>query len=140
MAEESKVQSLEDLLAASSASAPFKEAARALETGGRQDRIRYNRSSPPVKVLRAVMKLIEERPRLALESVEVEGESGCSNFMGRAVAQPGDLAIDFNWDCAWRAGQMGWTDAFGDPDQIRAAQTFGYQCFEHFSVREETPN
>ncbi len=140
MAEEPIVQSLEDLLAASSASASFKEAVRVIEAGGRQDQIRYNRSSPPVKVLRAVMKLIEEHPRLALESVELEGESACSNFTGRAVAQPGGLTIDFNWDCAWRAGQMGWTDAFGDPDQIRAAQTFGYQCFERFSVRERAPN
>ena len=75
------------------------------------------------------MKLLEDHPDLPLERVDVEGESGCSDFVGKVHASPGDLTFEFDWNCQWRAEECGWTDAFGDPDQIRAAQTFGYQCF-----------
>jgi hypothetical protein len=35
----------------------------------------------------------------------------------------------FVWDCAWRAAQEGWVDKRGNPDQVRAAREFGWQCF-----------
>jgi hypothetical protein len=81
------------------------------------------------------MKLIESYPELPLESLAVDGLSGCSDFRGSATAEPGGLRFDFAWDCKWRAEQEGWLDAYGDPDQIRAARTFDYQCFERLEQR-----
>lgn len=126
-----RVRTLDELLAGSAATESFKEAVRALAAGAPQTAIRFERRSPPVKVLRAVMKLLEERPELPLESVSVDAVSGCSDFRGTLDASPGGR-IPFAWDCKWRAETLGWNDAFGDPDQIRAAQTYGYQCFESF--------
>jgi hypothetical protein len=123
------------LLDASRAAEPFKDAVRALAERRPQDRIQANSGAPPVKALRVAMKLLEARPDLPLDSLRVRGDSGCSNFTGTATAQPGDVRIDFNWDCKWRAEQEGWTDAFGDADQMRAARQFGYQCFERFEFQ-----
>lgn len=136
MAESPTTQTLEDLLSRSQASETFKAAVKALEADRPQDRIQFNPGAPKVKVLRVIMKLIEARPEMTLESIDLQAVSGCSNFTGNAVVQPGDIEIDFNWDCAWRAKQEGWTDAFGDPDQIRAAREFGYQCFEKFEIKD----
>jgi hypothetical protein len=127
-------QSLDALLETSKASESFKTAIRALEAGKPQDRIVGNAGAPPVKLLRVAMKLLETQPERAWDSLRIEGQSGCSNFSGKAVAQPGNRKIEFNWDCRWRAEQEGWCDAYGDPDQIRAARTYGYQCFERFEV------
>lgn len=126
-------QDLAALLEASRATEPFKEAVRALADNRAQNLIRGG-SSPTVKMLRLTMKLLEERPDLPLESLDIDAVSGCSNYTGTAVAQPDNVRIDFNWDCKWKAIEQGWKDAFGDPDQVRAARTFGYQCFEKFVV------
>ena len=128
--------SLDELLGASNATAEFKEAVRALEAKLPQERIRFNPGAPPVKVLRFIMKLLEARPDLPVDHLEVRGTSGCSDYRGEAFAQPGNIRIRFAWDCRWQAEQLGWRDAFGDPDQIRAARTFGYQCFQQFEVDE----
>lgn len=135
MTTELKVHTLEDLLEASAATAEFKDAVRNLKAGQPQDRIEFPKSNPPVKVLRLTMKLLEECAGHPIESVRVEGVSGCSNYEGAATIQPGDLRFEFEWNCRWRAEQEGWMDAFGDPDQIRAAQTFGYQCFRRLDRR-----
>ena len=124
------VRKLDDLLAASAATPEFKAAVRALADKQSQNRIAFNPGSPPVKVLRLTMKLLEEAPEIAFESLQVRAASGCSDFTGEAVAQPGNVRVEFSWDCRWRAIQQGWKDPFGDPDQIRAAREFGYQCFE----------
>jgi hypothetical protein len=129
---ENSVRSLEELLDASRATDAFKAAVRDLAEGRRQDRIATNPGSPPVKVLRFIMKLLELHPDEPFESLAVDAESSCSAFTGAAVAQPGDQRFEFDWNCAWRAREEGWKDAFGDPDQIRAARTLGYQCFRHF--------
>ena len=134
---ETVVQPLEEILEKSSATPAFKDATANLADGIRQDRIQFNSGSPPVKVLRLVMKILEGHPGLRIESLVVEGRSGCSDFVGRAVAQPGDVRFDFEWDCRWRAEVSGWVDAFGDPDQLRAARTFGYQCFRRISLNAE---
>jgi hypothetical protein len=136
MPAETTARTLDALLDASQAAPAFKEAVRALSAKQSQARITSNFGAPPVKVLRVTMKLLEERPDLPIESLDVRGASGCSNFTGKAVAQPGPATIEFNWDCAWRAAEEGWKDAFGEPDQIRAAQTLGYQCFERFEIKE----
>ena len=128
-------QSLDTLLDQSQAAPEFKDAVRALAEKKSQKRIASNFGAPPVKVLRVAMKTLEALPDLPIESLDVRGSSGCSNFTGKATVQPGGKTIDFNWDCAWRAQQEGWKDAFGDADQIRAAQTLGYQCFEKFEIK-----
>lgn len=127
--QEISARPLEDLLAASAASAPFKQAIRDLSAGRPQNLILANAGSPPVKIARVVTKLIEAYPEIAFEKLDVEGQSGCSEYFGKAVAQPGNHRFEFEWDCRWRAEERGWVDGFGDPDQIRAARTLGYQCF-----------
>lgn len=129
-----KVHTLDEILETSAASEAFKAAVRQLEAGHKTEPIAFNAGAPPVKVLRMVMKLLEAHPEHPFESIEVQGQSGCSDFKGTAKAEPGDIAVAFLWDCAWRARQQEWTDHWGDPDQIRAARTFGYQCFEQFEV------
>ena len=36
----------------------------------------------------------------------------------------------------WRAEQQGWVDAFGFPDQIRAADEFGWNCFHRWQLHQ----
>jgi len=128
-----QVNSLETLLEASAAAAEFKQAVRAFEKGRDSERIRFNPGAPAVKVLRAISKLLEERPDLAIENVSIDARSGCSDFIGALTANPGAREFEFVWDCKWRAEQTGWTDPLGFPDQIRAAREFGYQCFQKFA-------
>ena len=127
--EEITINNLDAILAQSAASEDFKQAVRHLNEGNAQDQITWNAGSPAVKVLRFVMKLLEAYNDLEIESLKVTGQAGCSDYAGEATAHPGDIRFEFEWNCAWRAEERGWEDAFGDPDQIRAAQTFGYQCF-----------
>lgn len=129
---ETSVKSLDEILDASAATDAFKEAVRKLAAGSPQTIIRFNAGSPSVKVIRVTMKLLEDNPAIAFDGLYVEGYSGCSEYTGHVLAQPGDMKFDFDWDCKWKAEQVGWNDAFGDPDQIRAARTFGYQCFRSF--------
>lgn len=127
------VQDLESLLEGSSATAEFKDAVRSLRDRGQASPgIQFSRAVPPVKALRAVSKLLEEAPQLAIASVTVDGRSGCSDFAGRVTVNGGEAEFDFVWDCAWRAEQEGYRDHWGSPDQIRAAREFGYQCFQRF--------
>ena len=140
MAEASKVYTMEELLDTSQAMPEFKESVHAMVHGENQDRITYNWGAPPVKILRVIMKILETCPQEPIEVVTLKAESGCSNFKGTAVLEPGNLQVNFDWDCRWRAEQMGWKDFFGEPDQIRAAHEFGYQCFKRFEIeRPETP-
>jgi hypothetical protein len=90
-----------------------------------------------VKVLRVLAQLFETAPELEVERVHVDAASGCADFRGvlTVEARSGTRAFDFVWDCHWRAVQEGWTDAFGLPDQIRAAREFGHRCFERWSGR-----
>jgi hypothetical protein len=131
------VQPLEKILAASAATESFKQAVQALSAGRAHDCIKANAGAPPVKVLRVVTKLLEACPETPIEGVRIEAFTGCSNFTGEATVTPGDIQINFDWDCRWKAHQLGWQDAFGDPDQIRAAREMGYQCFKSFSVEGE---
>lgn len=137
MIEPPKAQTLDALIDNSNATLEFKAAVRELSHGESQDRIGFNSGAPAVKVMRVVMKLLEARPDLAIERVRIQGISGCSNFTGSVTIQPGGGEIDFDWDCRWQAGQIGWKDFFGDPDQIRAARELGYQCFRIFEARQK---
>ena len=64
----------------------------------------------------------------------LRGRSGCSDFVGTVHVHTahGPRVYEFAWDCRWRAEQEGWTDCFGLPDQIRAAQEYDWKCFERW--------
>lgn len=126
------VQELEDILNASAATDAFKEAVHQLKQGKKSPEIMFNPGAPPVKVLRAISKLIEAEPGLVVQSVNVQANSGCSDFVGTIDVNGGEVRFTFVWDCSWRAKQEKFTDAFGYPDQIRASREFGYQCFKKF--------
>jgi hypothetical protein len=128
-----------EFLAASSATAPFKEAVEHfLNTGASSDRVSFSGHAPPVKVARTLTKLLAEYPELAIERVRVAGRSGCEYFRGEIVVgcTSEERSIEFDWDCKWKANQVGWVDYFGFPDQTRAAREFDYECFR---IWEEKP-
>ena len=128
------VKKLEELLEASQATAEFKQAATNLDAGKQQSLISFPKDNPPVKVRRLICKLMEEQPELAIEKIEIKAVAGCSNYLGQAVISPGPLTVDFEWCCRWRAEEEQWTDIMGNPDQIRAAREFDYQCFQKFDI------
>jgi hypothetical protein len=131
-----QVLELADLLGASAATPAFKEAVERLsKQQAPGPAIAMAGGVPPVKALRAIMKLLETSPDLAVDRVRIDARSGCSDFVGSISVNDGAVVVDFKWDCAWRAEEQGWTDYFGAPDQIRAAREFGYQCFEEWRVR-----
>lgn len=129
-----QVPTLDDLLSRSAATPAFAADVRAYATKSPATRVTANSGAPPVKVLRAISQLLETRPNLAIESVEVHGESGCSDFRGsmKVRVAGAEHRFRFVWDCKWKATQLGWQDMFGDPDQMKAAREYGYQCFEVF--------
>lgn len=126
------VQELDTLLKDSAATEEFKKAVRDLQSGRTSPLIQHNRMVPPVKALRAITKLLEEEISEEIQNVKVEGRSGCSDFEGTLSVNDGEREYRFLWDCAWRAEQEGFRDHWGSPDQIRAARSFGYQCFARF--------
>lgn len=128
---------MDALLDQSQAMPEFKEAVHAMLRGENQEQISFNWGAPPVKVLRVVAKILETMPEVQIEKVDIHATSGCSTFIGSATIQPGKIQVQFNWDCQWRASQMGWNNFFGEPDQIRAAHEFGYQCFKQWDVAGE---
>ena len=126
------VPTVEELLAASAATAEFRKELLTFSTAQRaSSRIQFGPGNPPVKVLRAICGLLENQPTLAVDRVQVDAASGCSDYRGTMTVNGTDK-FQFVWDCRWRAEQEGFKDYFGDPDQIRAARTFGYRCFEVF--------
>lgn len=103
-------------------------------------RIAYDAGGcPPVKVERTLMQLLEAHPTLEIDRVHLQGASGCEYFRGvlRVEAGAVRLQVRFHWDCRWRAEQQGWRDAFGFPDQIRAAREFGHDCFRSWEVEQQ---
>ena len=125
---------LEKHLGTSSATDDFKAALLAYaESKTVTPLIKANAGAPPVKILRVITKLLEDFPGEAIEAVEVEGSSGCSDFRGTLKVRGGEIGtIRFVWDCAWKAREVGYKDHWGDADQQRAAAEFGYDCFEVF--------
>jgi hypothetical protein len=122
----------EELLLQSPAPEGFRAALAAFRSTGRaNERISFDRLSPPVKVERAVIKALVEYPQLAIESIEIRGSSGCEFFRGTAIIRTADEErhVRFHWDCKWKAEQQGWRDYFGFADQARAAREFGWDCF-----------
>lgn len=126
------VADVETLLAASQATPEFAEALRAFARSKTPTPlIKTNAGVPPVKAVRAISMALESWPQEPIRSVEIEAQSGCSDFSGRLVIHGATTrTVRFVWDCAWKAQQQGWKTMFGDWDQQRAAQEFGYRCFQ----------
>ncbi|MGB9692225.1 MAG: hypothetical protein ACPL7D_08650 [Candidatus Sumerlaeaceae bacterium] len=128
---------IEELLSQSSATPEFTAAVKMVaKTGVSNELVQFSPQLPAVKILRVISQLLECELALAVRRVRIEGFSGCSNFVGKLSVNDGETVYDFDWDCRWRAEEEGWFDAFGFPDQGRAARTFGYRCFRRF---EKTP-
>ncbi|HYW09639.1 MAG TPA: hypothetical protein VE913_21935 [Longimicrobium sp.] len=130
---------IDSYLRKSLASDGFRTALTAFGRGGRtNDRIIFDRMSPPVKVERLITKMLVEYPLLPIESIEVRASSGCEYFRGVAIIRTAseERHVRFSWDCKWRAEEQGWKDYFGFADQIRAAREFGWDCFRSW-VEEE---
>jgi hypothetical protein len=125
---------LEQILASSRAAEPFKSAVRSFLTGKGADRIEVEGYVPSVKVRRLLAHILATESHLPIEQVSLRARSGCSDFVGTVKLQTssGTHVYDFVWDCRWRAEQEGWTDCFGFPDQIRAAQEYDWRCFERW--------
>jgi hypothetical protein len=90
-----------------------------------------HRSMPAVKVERVLTQLLAAAGAGPIERVEIDARSGCSDFSGTLSVTGAGLTrtFEFVWDCRWRAEQEGWRDHWGEPDQMRAAREFGWQCF-----------
>lgn len=128
---------LRDFAARSRATPAFLDAIDVFQRDHRPSKlVRFHERAPSVKVERALTQLIAKHPDLAIESVRVEGTSGCEFFRGEIhlVAHGEARCIRFHWDCRWKAEQMGWQDYFGYPDQIRAAREFGHDCFRDWEI------
>jgi hypothetical protein len=121
-----------DYLARSRATDPFRHAVeRFVRTGQPNELVAYDFRCPPVKVERTLIKMLESFADLPIERVAIEARSGCEFFKGTATMEAGGrtIRVRFEWNCRWKAEQMGWADWFGLPDQIRAAREFGHDCF-----------
>jgi hypothetical protein len=121
-----------EFLSASSSTAPFKEAVEHfINTGSSSERISFPPHAPSVKVARTLTKLLSEYPELEIDSVRVAGRSGCEYFRGDLMIRTTseERKVQFDWDCKWKANQLGWVDYFGFADQTRAAREFDYECF-----------
>ena len=96
------------------------------------------RAVPRVKVVRLINQLLHAHPEWVVDRLRVDARSGCSDFVGTAVVEGGGQSrvVQFAWDCRWRAEQEGWVDAFGFPDQIRAADEFGWKCFHRWHLEQ----
>lgn len=132
--------SLNEFLHRSNSSEQFRQAIADFASSGRPNEwIKFDGRTPPVKVERALTKLLEAHPDLEIESVTIDATSGCEYFRGELqVRTPGDeRLVHFDWDCKWRAEQEGWQDYFGFPDQIRAAREFGYDCFRSWTEERQ---
>ncbi|MFL5560243.1 MAG: hypothetical protein ACJ79K_02100 [Gemmatimonadaceae bacterium] len=134
--------SLIPLLDRSAASDALKQAIRAIASqpwgnAPSCEHIAFRRGLPAVKVERLLTQLLHELPDEKIERVEIDARSGCSDFGGQLGVHTADglRVFEFVWDCRWRAAEEGWTDHWGEPDQIRAAREFGWRCFAVWTER-----
>jgi hypothetical protein len=120
----------------SSVSEAFRDAVRRfVRSGAPNERLVFDHRCPAVKVERTVIKILEAFPDLGVERVRIDARSGCEFFRGTATidAVSGTRVVRFEWNCRWKAEQLGWTDWFGLSDQTRAAREFGHDCFQTWS-------
>ena len=126
-----RLTEFEQLLDRSHAADTFKNAVRSYCATGGADRIEVEGYAPRIKVRRLLAQMLSTEPHLPIEGISLRGRSGCSDFVGTVRVHTGSetRVYEFVWDCRWRAEQEGWTDCFGFPDQIRAAQEYDWRCF-----------
>jgi hypothetical protein len=130
---------METLLHTSRATADFKADVSRFLSGDRPDRVKVETYVPRVKVQRVLSQLLAAESGLEIEQVVIRGQSGCSDFVGSIDVQTssGSHVFDFVWCCRWRAENEGMVDYFGYPDQMRAAQEFGWDCFRTWERRDQ---
>ena len=124
------------LLAASRATSAFRTDLEAFSNRQPAERITISGMNPRVKVLRTIAQLLHAEPSLSIDRVRLQAASGCADYTGTmhvTDAAGGAHTFDFEWNCEWKARELGYVDGFGFPDQIRAAEEFGWQCFERWS-------
>lgn len=124
------------ILACSFATERFKADVVAFAARAEAPSITLVRPVPRIKVIRLINQLLHAHPEWAVDHLRIDGRSGCSDFVGTVTVEGGGDArlIEFAWDCRWRAEQQGWVDAYGFPDQIRAADEFGWNCFHRWQL------
>jgi hypothetical protein len=130
---------MELILGKSRATQRFKLDVTAFCSGRAAPRVTVEGFAPRIKVQRVLMQLLSTESSLPITRVTVRGQAGCSDFVGEVKVETTSetQVFDFVWDCRWRAEQEGWTDCFGLPDQVRAAQEFGWRCFQLWAPRPE---
>jgi hypothetical protein len=128
---------MELILGKSQATDSFKMDVAAFCSGRVVPTVAVEGFAPRIKVQRLLMQLLSTEASLPITRVVVRGRSGCSDFSGEVTVETVSetRVFDFVWDCRWRAETEGWTDCFGLPDQMRAAQEFGWQCFQLWQPR-----
>ena len=131
---------LEHILAQSAATRRFKADVRSFMQTGAASRVEAQAFAPRIKVLRVIAQLLATESELSVDGVRINASSGCSDFAGvvDVTCDDGTRRFEFVWDCRWRAQQEGWTDCFGFPDQIRAAQEFEWRCFRLWQELESS--
>jgi hypothetical protein len=126
-----------DLVARSAATEAFRAAVEQFcRTGAPGPVLEFDPRCPPVKVERTLIQMLQAFPSLPIARVAVQGSSGCEFFRGtvQITAEEQSTAVQFEWNCRWKAEEMGWVDWFGLPDQSRAAREFGHDCFRVWKV------
>jgi hypothetical protein len=131
---------LTDILDESSATPDFKAAVLSVRERVRTPLVTSARPVPHVKIVRLLTHLLEIERELEITSVRIHADSGCSDLTGviDVSCTDGDRRFEFSWDCAWRAQQLGWSDCFGFPDQMRAAREYDWRCFKNWQAVDET--
>jgi hypothetical protein len=131
---------LTDILDESSATSEFKAAVLSVSERVRTPLVTSARPVPHVKIVRLLTHLLEIERDLEITSVRIHADSGCSDLTGVVDVDCTDGArrFEFAWDCAWRARELGWTDCFGFPDQMRAAREYDWRCFKSWQAVDET--
>jgi hypothetical protein len=133
---------LEPLLTGSRATAAFRADVAAYAARQPAERIATAAMNPRVKVLRTIAQLLHAEPAIAVDRVQLQAASGCADYAGtlRVTDDAGVVhTFDFEWNCEWKAKELGYVDGFGFPDQIRAASEFGWQCFERWTRAATVP-
>jgi hypothetical protein len=131
---------LEHILAESAATDHFRADVRTFMKTGAARRVETEPFAPRIKVLRLIAQLLATESDLRVDAIRIDAASGCSDFVGAVdvACEDGTRRFEFAWDCRWRAQQEGWTDCFGFPDQIRAAQEFEWRCFRVWREVEQS--
>ena len=133
---------LTDILDESAATSEFKVAVLSVHERVRTPLVTLARPVPHVKIVRLLKHLLETERDLAITAVRIHADSGCSDLTGviDVTCIDGARRFEFAWDCAWRAQEMGWTDCFGFPDQMRAAREYDWRCFKSWQAVGDTRN